>query len=72
MKHQKTHQPGSARAAFVTFLAVFSACLALTCYLGLTAPAEKQFSDYLAHGIFSALFALPTGAAWRAFRQTTR
>ena len=41
-------------------------------FLGVNAPAEKGLRVYFAHGIFSALFAVPTGAAWRSLRQAVR
>jgi len=57
---------------FVTFAAVLALCLGLTVFLGVTAPAQKRAADYLAQGVFCALFAVPTGAAWRSFRRAAR
>lgn len=53
----------------LTFAAVAALCLAITIYVGVTAPADKGVADYLAQGLFSTLCALPTGAAWRSFRR---
>ena len=55
-----------------TFAVVLALCLGLTIYLGVTAPAEKRAVDYLAQAVFCALFAEPTGVAWRSFRRATR
>jgi hypothetical protein len=55
-----------------TFIVVLAVCLGLTVYLGVSAPAEKRMADHLAQGVLSALFALPTGVAWRSFRLATR
>jgi hypothetical protein len=51
------------------FLAVLTVCLILTVYLGVTAPSQKGVTIYVAQGVFSALFALPTGVAWRSLRR---
>ena len=69
MKADRTYLKPRAAKELITFVAVATACLALAVYLGVTAPAEKRMADYLAHAIFSTLFALPTGAAWRSFRK---
>ncbi len=55
----------------ITFLAVTLTCLGLTLHLGLSTPAEKGLARYFVHGVFSALFAVPTGVAWRSWRQAT-
>ena len=72
MKQSSTHLPPLVTKELITFVAVATVCLAITIYLGVTAPVEKRLSDYLAHGIFSTLFALPTAAAWRSFRKALR
>jgi hypothetical protein len=68
MKASPTTLTPRAAKELLTFV-VAAVCLALTVYLGATAPAEKRAADYLAHALFSTLFALPTGAAWRSFRE---
>ena len=72
MKHVQDRIPRSVAKEFVTFILVLTACLGLAVYLGVSAPSGKGMGDYLAQGIFSALFALPTGAAWRSLRQAVR
>ena len=72
MRHRNDRTSRSASTGLITFVAVLAGCLGLTIYLGLSAPAEKGMADYLAQGVFSALFALPTGVAWRAHRQAVR
>ncbi len=72
MKDRRGRIPLSAPTELITFVAVLAICLGLTVYLGLSAPAEKRMADYLAQGVFSALSALPTGAAWRSFRRASR
>ena len=67
MEPDSAHLTPVATKELITFVAVAAICMALTIYLGITAPVEKRAADYLAHGIFSILFALPTGAAWRSF-----
>ena len=69
MRHRQDGTSRSAPTEIITFIVVLAVCLGLTIYLGLNAPAEKRMADHLAQGVFSALFALPTGVAWRAFRQ---
>ena len=54
----------------ISFIAVVLACLSLTLYLGLSATAEAGTTRHLAQGVFSALFAVHTGVAWRALRQS--
>ena len=72
MKQDSTHLTPAATKALITFITVVAVCLALTIYLGLTAPAEKGVADYFAHGVFSTLCALPAGAAWRAFSKALK
>ena len=72
MKRERDRSPRSATKELFTFVAVFTVCLGLAVYLGVNAPAEKRLADYLAHGIFSALFAVPTGVAWRSLRGAVR
>jgi hypothetical protein len=72
MKHEHNCPPRLATKELVTFVAVLIVCLGLTVFLGVSAPAEKRLTDYLAQGVFSALFAVPTGAAWRSLRQAVR
>jgi hypothetical protein len=63
MKVSPTSLTPRAAKELIAFVGVAAAYLALTVYLGMTAPAEKSAADYLAQGDFSTLFALPTGAA---------
>ena len=72
MQYRQDRTSRSVPKEFVTFVIVLAVCLGLAVYLGVSAPAEKRMSDYLAQGVFSALFALPTGVAWRSFRQAVR
>lgn len=72
MKYERSRPSRPVTREFVTFVAVLAACLGLTVFLGLNAPPEKRLTDYVAHGVFSALFAVPTGAAWRSFRRAVR
>ena len=72
MKFRQGCTSHSVPKEFVTFVIVMAVCLGLTIYLGVSAPAEKGMADYLAQGVFSALFALPTGVAWQAHRQAMR
>jgi hypothetical protein len=51
------------------FIAVILVSVALCILISHTGPAQKRAIDYLAQGIFSALFAVPAGAAWRSLRQ---
>jgi len=70
MERNSSRLAPAAKKELITFVGVAAVCLALTIYLGVTAPQQKRMADYLAHGIFSALCAVPTGAAWRSFRRT--
>lgn len=72
MRHIQNYPYRSAAKELLTFLSVLGICLGLTIFLGVNAPAEKGLRVYFAHGIFSALFAVPTGAAWRSLRQAVR
>jgi hypothetical protein len=72
MKYRRGRISGSVPRELVTLVIVLAVCLCLTVYLGVSAPTEKRMGDYLAQGVFSALFALPTGVAWRLFRQAAR
>ncbi len=72
MKYEHSHPSRPVSKELVTFIAVLTVCLGLTIFLGVNAPAEKGLRVYLAHGVFSALFAVPTGAAWRSLRQAAR
>lgn len=72
MKRGQARVSRPAPKELITFLAVLAVCLGLTVYLGVNGPAEKRMIDYLAQGIFSALFAVPTGAAWLSLRQEMR
>ena len=66
MRRKQDRPTFSASTELLTFVAVLAVCLSLTVYLGVSAPAEKRMTDYLAQGVFSALFALPMGIAWRS------
>jgi hypothetical protein len=72
MKYEHSRPSRIASKEVVTFVAVLTVCLGLTVFLGVNAPSEKGLRVYLAHGIFSALFAVPTGAAWRSLGQAVR
>jgi len=72
MKRGQARISRPAPKELITFIAVLGVCLGLAVYLGVSAPAEKRIIDYLAQGIFSALFAVPTGAAWLSLRQEAR
>ena len=72
MRHKRDGASRSAPTELITFIVVLAVCLGLTIYLGVNAPADGRMADRLAQGVFSALFALPTGFAWRAFRQAAR
>ena len=72
MKYEHSYPSRQVTKQLVTFVAVLAICLGLTVFLGVNAPAEKGLRVYLAHGVFSALFAVPTGAAWRSLRQAVR
>jgi hypothetical protein len=72
MRHIQNYPYRSATKELLTFLSVLAICLGLTIFLGVNAPPDKGPRVYLAHGIFSALFAVPTGAAWRSLRQAVR
>ena len=69
VRHKRDGTSRPAPTELITFIVVLAVCLGLTIYLGVNAPADKRMADRLAQGVFSALFALPTGFAWRAFRQ---
>ena len=72
MKRGQARISRPAPKELVTFITVLAVCLGLTVYLGVSAPAEKRMIDYLAQAVFSALFAVPAGAAWLSLRQEMR
>ena len=72
MKYEYSRPSRPVSKELVTFVAVLAVCLGLTVFLGVNAPAEKGLRVYLAHGVFSALFAVPTSFAWRSLRQAIR
>jgi hypothetical protein len=72
MKYEHSRHSRPVTKELITFVMVLAVCLGLTVFLGVNAPAEKGLRVYVAHGVFSALFAVPTGAAWRSLRQAVR
>ena len=72
MKYERSRPSSLVTKEHITFVAVLTVCLSLTIFIGINAPTEKGLKVYLAHGIFSALFAVPTGAAWRSLRHAVR
>lgn len=53
----------------VTFAGTIIVCIILCFFLCRNFPAHKRLVDYIAEALFSALFAVPTGAAWRSLHK---
>lgn len=53
----------------LTFALTLFCCLSFCVLLSYSFPAQKRGIDYLAQGVFSALLAVPTGAAWQSLKR---